>query len=472
MIIHWFRRDLRLSDNTALHAALATGAPVIPVFIFDPAILKGERFGLPRLKFMLKGLEALDEDLRRRGSGLVVRYGDPVEVLPKLIAETGASAITFNRDVTPYAYKRDTAILNALPAKSFDDVLIHAPGEVEVLKDDGNPYTVYTPFRKRWENLPKPDVLLTDRNNFHSLEGIGSPPISSVCALDFGSTIDVPDAGESVAQRRLERFTGDAIYHYADTRNQLIVDPFGDPHGTSGLSPYVRFGMISARQMYHAAARLLQDADAISASERHSIQVWIGELAWRDFYNHILYHFPHVLNRSFKPQYDQVTYRDAPDEFERWQAGMTGYPVIDAAMRQMNQIGWMHNRARMIVASFLAKDLLIYWRRGDVHFMKHLIDGDPAANNGGWQWSAGTGTDAQPYFRIFNPVSQSQQYDPNGEYIRAFVPELRDVPTQYIHEPWKMLIPPKQYPAPIVDHAFARKRALEAFRNPNKGDLP
>ncbi|WP_343416000.1 deoxyribodipyrimidine photo-lyase [Candidatus Flexifilum breve] len=274
----------------------------------------------------------------------------------------------------------------------------------------------------------------------------------------------MPDAGEAVALHRLERFTADAIYRYGDTRNRLTAYPFDDLVSTSALSPYLRFGMLSPRQAYHAAARLLEDADALSASERQSIQTWISELAWRDFYNHILYHFPHVLERSFKPEYDRVEYRDAPEEFERWAAGMTGYPVIDAAMRQMNTLGWMHNRARMIVASFLTKDLLIYWRRGDLHFMQHLIDGDLAANNGGWQWSAGTGTDAQPYFRIFNPISQSEQYDPEGEYIRAFVPELRDVLTPYIHAPWTLPTPPKDYPSPMVEHSAARQRTLAAFK--------
>lgn len=464
VVIHWFRRDLRLGDNTALNAALAMGAPVIPVFIFDPALLQGERFGVPRLKFLIKGLAALDAELKRRGSGLVVRRGDPLAVLPALLTETNAHAITFNRDVTPYAYKRDTAILKALPAHSFDDVLMHAPREL--LKDDGKPYTVYTPFRKRWESLPKADAMPLERPNFHTLDGIDAPPMPTLSDLGYSETIDVPDAGEAAALSRLERFIADAIYHYADTRNRLTAYPFGDPRsdGTSALSPYLRLGMLSPRQAYHAAARLLEDDAALSANERRSIQAWISELAWRDFYNHILYHFPRVLYQSFKPEYDRLPYRDSDADFERWAAGMTGYPVVDAAMRQMHQIGWMHNRARMIVASFLTKDLFIHWRRGEMHFMQHLIDGDPAANNGGWQWAAGTGTDAQPYFRIFNPISQSQQYNPEGDYIRAFVPELRDVPAAYIHAPWTSPDPPKDYPPPMVDHAAARQRTLAAFQ--------
>ena len=461
-VIHWFRRDLRLSDNSALHAALATGAPVIPVFIFDPTLLKSERVGAPRVAWLLKGLHALDADLKRWGSGLVIRHGDPLDVLRTLIAETNASAIYFNRDVSPYAYQRDTAILKAFPAHSFDDVLIHAPREVH--KDDGKPYTVYTPFRKRWETLPKPAVLPLDRMNVHPLDGVRNEPIPSLADLGFGSTIDLPEAGETVALRRLEQFVSEAIYTYADTRNRLIADPFSDAVGTSALSPYLRMGMLSPRQAYHAAARLLVDEQAISANERQSISTWIGELAWRDFYAHILYHFPRVLHQSFKPEFDRLEYRQADDEFDRWLHGMTGYPVIDAAMRQMKQIGWMHNRARMIAASFLTKDLLIYWRRGDLAFMERLIDGDPAANNGGWQWSAGTGTDAQPYFRIFNPISQSARYDPEGAYIRAFVPELRDVPDKYIHAPWTAPTPPKSYPPPLVDHAVARQRTLDAFK--------
>jgi deoxyribodipyrimidine photo-lyase len=325
----------------------------------------------------------------------------------------------------------------------------------------------------------------------------------------MSSSIPVPEAGEAAALRTLTRFLDTAIFEYRERRNMLFAHPWTDEHqSTSALSPYLRLGMLSPRQVYHAAKSALtpaplpnaeygwergkpntarDDQRGVGAAKPHpptpspkergsrgdyaeqqriadSIDTWISELCWREFYVHILYHFPHVLDRSFKSEFDAVEFRHAPDELARWQAGQTGYPIVDAAMRQMQTVGWMHNRARMIVASFLAKDLLIHWREGDVTFMQHLLDGDPAANNGGWQWTAGTGTDAQAYFRVFNPVSQSQQFDPDGTYIRALVPELRDVPTEHIHTPWEMAIPPAGYPPPMIDHAFARQRMLDAFK--------
>ena len=216
------------------------------------------------------------------------------------------------------------------------------------------------------------------------------------------------------------------------------------------MSVHLRFGTVSIRKLAQVAQK--------------KNETWLNELIWRDFYHQILWHFPHIVTKSFKPAYDKIKWRNNETEFAAWCEGKTGYPIVDAAMRQMNQIGWMHNRARMIVASFLTKDLLIHWRAGDVYFMSQLIDGDPAANNGGWQWSAGTGTDAQPYFRIFNPVSQSKQFDPDGAYIRHYVPELRDVPDKFIHAPWEMPAPPPAYPAPVVEHSFARERTLSAFK--------
>jgi deoxyribodipyrimidine photo-lyase len=463
-VIHLFRRDLRLSDNTALRAALATGQPVIPLFIFDPAILKGERFGLPRLLFMLKGLAALDESLRPFGTRLLIRHGNPLDVLPALLAETGATTVYFNRDYTPYAVRRDSELERRVPVQSYDDNLLHAPGDV--LKADKQPYTVFTPFKNAWLKLPKaaPATGAIKHKQFHTLDGLDAPPLPTLRDLGYGETIDVPEAGEKIARVRLQRFLDGSIYEYIDRRNRLEINPFTtDDPTTSGLSPYLRFGMLSARQAYHGAAEAA--ANAPSATTQKSVEGWISELAWRDFYNHILYHFPHVYNQPFKPEYAALPYRDDPAGFEAFKRGETGYPVVDAAIRQMISIGWMHNRARMIVASFLTKDLFIHWRAGDVFFMNHLIDGDPAANNGGWQWAAGTGTDAQPFFRVFNPVSQSQQFDPSGDYIRHYVHELRGLSAKDIHAPWELSNPPRNYPAPIVDHAFARERAIAAFKS-------
>ncbi len=244
---------------------------------------------------------------------------------------------------------------------------------------------------------------------------------------------------------------------YGLGRNQLYLD------GTSSLSPYIHFGMLGLRTaVYHAQQAILTAPDQAG---RESAYTWLDELIWREFYIHILYHFPHVRERSFRPQYDRIQWRNDPDEFEAWKAGQTGYPIVDAAMRQMNATGWMHNRARMIVASFLVKDLLIDWRWGERWFMQNLLDGDLAANNGGWQWTAGTGTDAAPYFRIFNPILQSKKFDPNGDYIRKWVPELAKIESNVIHAPWEKNIPIPGYPTPIVNHKYARERALAAYQH-------
>jgi len=272
-------------------------------------------------------------------------------------------------------------------------------------------------------------------------------------------------AGEMEARRRLEFFIENGIGGYDESRNRM------DLEGTSALSPYLRFGMISARQAVWAARQA--ELAAGSAEARHGAEAWLTELIWREFYITILYHFPEVQRRAFRSKMRNISWRNDTQEFRAWAEGRTGYPVVDAAMRQLRQTGWMHNRARMISASFLTKDLLIDWRRGEKHFMRHLIDGDPAANNGGWQWTAGTGTDAAPYFRIFNPALQSLKFDPQGAYIRRFVPELRRVPDSFIHSPWEMSLDlqhqtgcliGKDYPVPIVDHSMARERALLAYR--------
>jgi deoxyribodipyrimidine photo-lyase len=459
-VIHWFRRDLRLRDNLALKAASELGASVIPLFVFDPALLHGKNSSPPRTQFLLKALESLDASLREQGSRLLIQHGDPREILPKLVTETGASALYFNRDYTPYALKRDAAITQKLPIPiyAYDDAVLITPGEV--MKPNGKPYVVFTPFKKRWLTLPKtPLVDAPEAGCFvkpDQFPALSFEPIPSLTDLGFSPTIDVPEASESEAARRLETFISGRGKDYITRRNNLASDPSDDRlPGTSFLSPYLRFGMLSPRQAYWAAQENL---------ESESLQTWVSELVWREFYIHTLYHFPHVLQRNFRENYEHVEWRHAPDELQAWKDGQTGYPIVDASMRQLRAMGWMPNRARMIVASFLCKDLLIHWQEGERHFMHWLIDGDPAANNGGWQWTAGTGTDAQPYFRIFNPVLQSQKFDPDGAYIRRWVPELHAVPTKFIHAPWEMLTLPVDYPAPIVEHDFARARTLAAFK--------
>lgn len=463
-VIHWFRRDLRLADNLALAAAARSGAPVIPVFIFDPAILRGRYFSLPRLVWLAKALASLDARLGLQGARLLIRHGSPHRVLTELAGQTGAAAVYLNRDYTPYALRRDENIQRALniPVYAFDDGLLHPPGDV--LKPDQTPYTVFTPFKKQWLALEKTPSVGEPHGCFMPAGGLSVQfgCVPTLAALGFGGDFKAPEASESAASSRLEDFLAQRIGSYSAGRDRLASDPGDDTRGGwSFMSPYLRFGLVSPRQVYWAAREAYREAG--TPESRRSVEQYISELIWREFYAHILYHYPHALDGSFRPEYDALKWRNAPDDLQAWMEGRTGYPVVDAAMRQLKTMGWIPNRARMIVASFLSKDLLINWQEGERFFMQRLIDGDPAQNNGGWQWTAGTGTDAQPYFRIFNPVSQSQKFDPDGDYLRRWLPELRDVPPPFIHAPWTMDSPPRDYPPPIVDHAFARERALAAF---------
>ena len=462
--IWWVRRDLRLNDNAALTAALAHGPGVLPVFVLDPALLESEWVGEKRLAFLYGGLRALDGALREWGSYLVIRRGDPAAVLAALLAETGAEAIYAEADHSPYAVQRDARVAAGLPLRLLEGVTVHPPGAV--LKADGMPYTVFTPFSKTWKasGLPRRADLLPAPEQIATPTGVPGEPLPAAPALPAS----VPFApGEAAALARLEAFTGGEqprVYAYREDRNRM------DLTGTSGLSPYLRFGMISARQVAVRAVELMQAAPDKAAAG--NAETFLNELIWREFYVHILAHFPYVRHMSFRENLRAIPWENDPATFAAWQAGRTGYPVVDAAMRQLLATGWMHNRARMIVASFLTKDLLIDWRWGERHFMQHLVDGDPAANNGGWQWSAGTGTDAAPYFRIFNPVSQGQKFDPAGDYVRRWVPELVNVPSKFIHEPWQMTpveqrsagcVIGQDYPPPIVDHSAARQRTLAAY---------
>jgi deoxyribodipyrimidine photo-lyase len=459
--IWWLRRDLRLDDNEALFAAAQTGRLIVPVFIFDPTLLNGRNRSEPRQAFMQESLRSLAATIAERGGRLIVRRGHPAEELAKLVQETGATAVFAEEDYSPYARRRDERVAQRVPLHLVGSSAIRPPGTI--LKKDGTPYVVYTPFSRAWLGLPLPREgdLRPVPEQWHIIDGLPSGEIPTEPALP--DTVPFPPS-ESEGLSRLASFIGDQAGAYDTARNML------GQQGTSRLSPYLRFGLVSARRAAVAAisARSSEDKE----SRRKGLKTWLDELIWRDFYIHILYHFPHVARTSFRENLRHIRWRNAQAEFDAWREGRTGYPVVDAAMRQLATTGWMHNRARMIVASFLVKDLLIDWRWGERWFMRQLVDGDLPANNGGWQWSAGTGTDAAPYFRIFNPITQGKKFDPEGDYIRHWVPELSNVEAQYIHEPSKM--PPMEqqrtgchigtdYPAPIVDHSKARQRTLDAY---------
>ncbi len=473
--IHWFRRDLRLRDNPALQAALhASGGQVVPLFILDDAILRAPDTGAARVTFLLESLRALDQELCAAGSRLIIRRGKPLDVLQELTKQSNASGLCFNRDYLPAAHTRDTEIEQALgrggiAVQSYQDAVTFEAGAI--LTNAGTPYSVYTPYWRKWRTRvaekPLADALPTPA--FAPVPAaITTLAIPSASALGFTTEQPLPPAGEQAGLKRLDEWIQRdnplGIGGYRTGREKPAL------RATSELGPYLRFGCLSPRDCLRAALRAMADSDDAGQA---SIDTWLSELAWRDFYYQIVEHYPHVLDGAFKPDYDKLVWQNDEPLFAAWCEGRTGYPIVDAAMRQLKQEAWMHNRARMIVASFLTKDLLIDWRWGERYFMHQLVDGDQASNNGGWQWAAGTGANAQPYFRIFNPTSQGKKFDPQGEYVRRYVPELANVSNRYIHAPWAMPAAEQQrasiqigrdYPAPIVDHARQREQALAIYR--------
>lgn len=456
--IWWIRRDLRLHDNQALETARTRADQLLPLFVLDPRLLDGPARSPRRNAFLFAALRSLDEELRKRGSALVVARGDPVVVVPSLAKQVAAELVVAEEDATPYARQRDRAVAARCPLLLVPGLTIQPLGSVRT--PSGTAYGVYSQFVRAWYLLSPPtsaDLLPAPQALPPLPPSIERQPLPEGSA--GGSRFP---ASEGAARHRLDQFLRQGLATYHEERNRL------DGSGGSQLSPYFRFGLVSVREAFCRATRSLETAETASGA-----RAWITELLWREFYHHLLALHPEFARTSMRRVFHDVDWPGDREALIAWQHGATGYPVVDAAMRQLLTEGWISNRARMIVANFLSKLLLVDWRHGERFFRQQLLDGDLAANAGGWQWSAGTGTDAAPYFRIFNPILQGERYDAEGTWIRRWVPELADVPRDYLFAPWRM--PPlvqraarcvigTDYPAPIVDYAAARERALAWFR--------
>jgi deoxyribodipyrimidine photo-lyase len=452
VVIHWFRRDLRLTDNPALAAAARDAEQVIPAYVQSTWQGSHRWTGPHRQEFLCGSLAALDGNLRSIGSRLIVRRGDAVEELEKLARETGAEAVYFNRDPDPFG--RSVEARFQIPTRGFKDVCIHERDEV--LTGKGEPFRVFTPYAKAWLKLDKP----APTGRLRALQtpaAIVSEPLPTLADWNLPPSGAILEPGERAARERLKRFLAGPISRYALDRDL----PAGKT--TSQISADLRHGLLSIREVH---ARCHARAAELPAGERRSVHTFINELIWREFYMQILWHWPEVLEQEFAPKFRGLRWTGDERNLTRWRNGETGFPIVDAAMRQLRETGFMPNRARMIVAMFLTKDLQLDWRLGEQWFMQQLIDGEIASNNGGWQWSAGTGADAAPYFRIQNPWTQTARHDPEGRYIKEWLPELRDMPSNALSQPPGDKRPlARGYPLPMVDHAEARERSLTMFTN-------
>jgi deoxyribodipyrimidine photo-lyase len=453
----WLTRDLRVHDHAALRAALDRGEGVVPVFCFDDRLLHGRHASGPRTQFLLECLADLDSRL-----GVVFRHGPPERELVEVAREARARSMQFTADSGPFAQRRIGRVVRALReagVESLGHPGLHAVDDLDEIRTQaGKPYTVFSPFHRSWLDAPRRAVIGRPRSLGSLPSRVRKGRLPSLSAL--GLSESVPDAlpgGETAGRERLARFLADGVGAYTDNHDALGEDR------TSRLSPYLHFGCLSPREVED---RLPRGAGP---------DAFRRQLCWRDFYHHVLLHFPRNARSEFQDRYrGSIAWSYAERRFEAWCSGSTGYPLVDAGMRQLRREGWMHNRARLVVGSFLTKDLGIDWRWGERHFMRWLIDGDEANNNGNWQWIASVGVDPQPaYRRIYNPARHQERFDPRGDYVRRYVVELRDVPDKWLAEPWTMpaevqrecgCVIGEDYPEPIVDHPEARRAALERYR--------
>ncbi|MGB7521679.1 MAG: FAD-binding domain-containing protein [Spirulinaceae cyanobacterium] len=471
-VIFWHRRDLRISDNVGLAAARQQSSNVVGVFCLDPGILEGDDVAPARVTYLIGCLRELQQRYQEAGGRLLIFKGDPVQVIPQLATTLNSKAVFWNQDVEPYAKRRDSKVTEALEEKGIAahnswDQLLHAPGEVRT--KGGDPYKVYSPFWKNWYSQEKAEVTKTLANlegltkqEKSDLEELGAINLPSAKDLGFVWENPLPlEPGETAAKDRLAEFSDRALNDYQEQRDFPATD------GTSMLSAALKFGAIGIREVWQTAA----NAYNLSRSDesRRNIETWQKELAWREFYQHVMYFFPELAEGPYRDTFEYFPWDNNEEYFQAWCEGKTGYPIVDAAMRQLNETGWMHNRCRMIVASFLTKDLIIDWRWGEKYFAQKLYDWDLSANNGGWQWSASSGMDPKP-LRIFNPASQTQKYDPEGEYIRFWVTELSSLDPEYLVTG---KIPASEreycdYPAPIVEHK-KQQRIFKSIYKEQKG---